>query len=135
MGAPDARRELSSLDPGDHKPTLLDADTDALSRYHVVVWLNGDPHKHVAEMPYHTVLLRWDLPKLADVDGGISQRLREIAQALRNDLHALPGFAAHLSGNSLLKGLLVAFFGLLLAFVLLPRHQWVEASVCRCAPH
>ncbi len=80
-------RELG-LDPGDHQPTLLNADTDALSRYHVLVWLNGDPRKHIPEMPYHTVLLVWDLPKLADADG-VSQRLREIAQALSAEIREL----------------------------------------------
>ena len=69
------------LDVSGLSPRKLDPRT--LSKYHVVIWLNGDPEKHIDEVPYKTVLLVWDLPKIADAkDGRIRQQLNEIVSDL-----------------------------------------------------
>ena len=81
-----ALTEKLGIDVGDLKPTALDVET--LSRYHVVVWLNGDPARVVERMPYETVLLQWSLPKLADGESA-SQQLHAISQALRAEIRDL----------------------------------------------
>lgn len=78
--------EELGIDIGDLTPTKL--DEKALSQYHVIVWLNGDPMQHITEVPYETVLLRWELPKLAGADN-VTKRLREISQALSAEIHDL----------------------------------------------
>lgn len=72
------------LDVSGLAPRKLDEKT--LSKFHVVVWLNGDPHKHIAEMPYKTVLLAWDLPKIADAEAG---DLRKQLNKISNELSSL----------------------------------------------
>jgi len=58
-------------------------DVKALPKFHVVVWLNGDATKHIPHMPYKTVLLTWELPKIADVeDGNLRKKLTEISNEL-----------------------------------------------------
>jgi phosphate transport system protein len=86
--------ELSSLamdmglDAGGLAPTAL--NTKTLSKFHVIVWLNGEPDKHLELRPFQTVLLHWDLPKLADADSGdVRKQLREISQALSNQISEL----------------------------------------------
>ncbi len=85
-------RELETLaselgvDAGEITPTKL--DPASLSDFHVVVWLNGDPSQHIEEMPYETVLLQWDLPKLAGAEN-VSKRLREISNALSAEIRDL----------------------------------------------
>ncbi len=74
------------IDVGDLSPTKFDASS--LSQYHVVVWLNGDPSTHIGELPYETVLLRWELPKFADA-ANISTQLREISNALSAEIRDL----------------------------------------------
>jgi phosphate transport system protein len=74
------------LEVGDLTPTKL--DPSSLSQYHVVVWLNGDPSAHIPNLPYETVLLQWDLPKLADAKN-VATRLREISRALSAEIRDL----------------------------------------------
>jgi phosphate transport system protein len=76
------------LDVGGIAPTDLKAKN--LSKFHVVVWLNGNPGKHIDKMPYQTVLVAWDLPKLADAkDGDVRTQVREIANALSAEIRDL----------------------------------------------
>lgn len=75
------------IDVADLSPRKL--DPERLSKYHAVVWLVGDPARHVERMPFHTVLLRWELPKVGDADSDVRQGVREIANALSAEIREL----------------------------------------------
>ena len=92
--------EELGLDSGDAAPTLLDNGIEALSKYHVVVWLNGDASKHIPRMPYETALLTWELPKLADAwstasRGGAARRPRAELSAAGRGSAGVPAAEDH----------------------------------------
>jgi phosphate transport system protein len=51
----------NSLDGADRQPKPLDLTLDELARYHVIVSLEGDARPHLAEVPFHTLVLEWDV--------------------------------------------------------------------------
>ena len=75
------------LDAAEVAPKKLPS---SLQAYHVVVWLNGDSTHQLKEVPYETVLLHWDLPKLSEAgDAGVEARLRDIGNALSANIREL----------------------------------------------
>ena len=65
------------------KPKALDTSHDALMAYHVVVSLEGQPKSYVANPPFHTSLLEWDIgPIPGDVDE--AQRMSRLEEAYRD---------------------------------------------------
>jgi phosphate transport system protein len=58
--------ERNGLDGGERKPKPLDLTFDELARIHVVVSLQGDARPHLPEIPFHTLLLGWDVGSIPD---------------------------------------------------------------------
>src|SRR5688572_5354769 len=83
--------ERLSLDTTGLGPTPLKADRETLERYHVIVCLTPEASRHIVDVPYATVLLEWDLPKLSDAAPGdtLDARLAEIAKRLGSGIRDL----------------------------------------------
>src|SRR5690606_3605260 len=80
-----------SLDTSRHAPTQLKTDRETLEQFHVIVCLTPEASRHIPDVPYATVLLEWDLPKLSAPDAGdsLDARLAEIAQRLGTEIQEL----------------------------------------------
>lgn len=80
-----------SLDITGLGPTQLKADREALEQYHVIVCLTPEACRHIPDVPYATVLLEWDLPKLSSPDAGgtLDTRLADIAKRLGAEIREL----------------------------------------------
>ena len=79
-----------SLDLAGITPTRLALERDVLAQYDVIVSLGAAARQHLTEVPYATVVLEWDVPKLADVAReAMPLRLREISHYLSNEIHDL----------------------------------------------
>lgn len=80
-----------SLDTTGLAPTPLEADRKTLEQYHVIVCLTPEASRHIPDVPYATVLLEWDLPKLSDpaVGDTLDARLAEIAKRLASEIRDL----------------------------------------------
>jgi phosphate transport system protein len=76
--------EARNLDLKGAEPRKLDAIWDELEEFHVIVSLEGDVRPHIREVPFHTVLLTWDVGGvLGDVDQQRAEAmLEESHQAL-----------------------------------------------------
>lgn len=87
----EAVAESLSLDISGLAPKPLRADRETLEQYHVVVCLTQDASRHIPEIPYATVLLEWDLPRLSDpgVGATLDARLREIVKRLGAEIRDL----------------------------------------------
>ena len=88
------------LDPGDAKPRPLNPKREALQQYHVIVSLGGDLRPHVEEIPFHAVVLEWDLASgLEGLDQERAERLledifKDIASRVRGLMETLRGKGA-----------------------------------------
>lgn len=80
-----------SLDTSGLAPTQLKTDRETLEQFHVIVCLTPEASRHIPDVPYATVLLEWDLPKLSAPDAGdsLDARLAEIAQRLGTEIQEL----------------------------------------------
>lgn len=79
-----------SLDLEGIAPATLALDRDVLGRYDVVVSLGASARRRLTQVPYATVVLDWDVPKLAGVSGeAMPARLRELSRYLSNEIHDL----------------------------------------------
>jgi len=68
----------------------LENEREALEHFHVIVCLTTDAARHIPEVPYATILLEWDLPKLADAgDESIPARLDAISKELSSHIREL----------------------------------------------
>lgn len=87
----DTLAEEFALDLGGLKPKALDPSREHLEAYHVIVCLAPDAARHIPEVPYSTVLLEWDLPRLSDpaVGESLDTRLREITKRLSSEIREL----------------------------------------------
>jgi hypothetical protein len=61
-------------DPRDLKPQLLDASAESLNDYFAVVSLQAGAHEKISELPFHTLLLEWDVGEIPD---GLDQERTE----------------------------------------------------------
>lgn len=76
--------ETASLTP----QGLEDLEGD-LSNYHVIISFGGDIRPHVEEIPFHTVVLEWDLgPPVEDLD---QERAEHVLAAAWDELKARSG--------------------------------------------
>jgi phosphate transport system protein len=75
------------LDLRESQPTLLDTSHAALSEYNVIVSLAPGAREHIAELPFQTVLLEWELPAGSHAESykDISNRMRELMVTLRGE--------------------------------------------------
>jgi len=80
-----------ALDLTGLSPTPLESDRESLEEYHVIVCLSPDARRHIPEVPYSTVLLEWELPRLSDprVAPTLEGRLREITNRLTAQIREL----------------------------------------------
>jgi phosphate transport system protein len=80
-----------SLDLDGLEPVSLSQEREYLSQFDVIVGLVPDVRLHLERVPYTTVLVQWQLPRLADAGRAeaLSQRLRQLSQHLSNEIHDL----------------------------------------------
>ncbi len=83
--------EELSLDLTGLAPSPLTTDRRVLEQYHVIVCLTPDASRRIQEVPYTTVLLEWELPRLSDESAGatLDARLREIVKRLSSEIRDL----------------------------------------------
>jgi phosphate transport system protein len=63
-----------------------------LNDYHVIVGLDPNARKHLIELPFHTVLLQWDIPHPAGMDDvALQNAFRSIATKTTELMEALRG--------------------------------------------
>jgi len=74
--------EARGLDFAGTRPMGVGELRDVLADFAVIVSLEGDPRPHLGEVPFHTVVLEWDV-------GGRSTPLDEVAPRIAAELHAL----------------------------------------------
>ena len=85
------------LDTSRLAPSQLEPIHDELASYFVVVSLVGDPRSHIPEVPFHTVLLEWDLgPSPEGMDQERAEQLlenayKQIAHQVRELMETLRG--------------------------------------------
>ncbi|NHZ73429.1 MAG: phosphate signaling complex protein PhoU [Nitrospirae bacterium] len=88
--------EKNRLDGAERRPKPLDLTVDELGRYHVIVSLEGDARPHLPAVPFHTLLLDWDvgaIPEGLDTERttalleesykNLTFEIRELMEALR----------------------------------------------------
>jgi phosphate transport system protein len=75
------------------RPSTLDFVPEELSRYHVIVSLQGTVKSYIKEIPFHTAALEWDVGTLAnDLDEQqTQQRLEEIYREIALQVRDLMG--------------------------------------------
>ncbi len=92
--------ERHGLDTDDLVPTPLNRQRDALNQFHVIVSLGGDLRPQVEDLPFHAVVLEWDLGgRLEGLDQERAERLledlyKDIASRVRDLMEALRGEGA-----------------------------------------
>jgi phosphate transport system protein len=69
-----------------HKPEQLDAGRESLNDYFAVVSLEPGARSHISELPFHTLLLEWDV---GEIPHGLDQ---ERAQALLEEAYKKVSF-------------------------------------------
>lgn len=98
--AAELRPELAAFmdgrgfDLGEARPDELKPIHDELADYHVIVDLIGTAREHVPEVPFHTVLLRWELPdslRAASSEAEFEQLHAELAPRVRALMETLRG--------------------------------------------
>lgn len=90
--------DRNRLDGEDLEPTALDSIRDRLPSYHVIVSLAGDLRPHLAEIPYSTTVLEWDVGRgpegmdqeraeklLAETTRRIAEEVRKLMETLRGE--------------------------------------------------
>ncbi len=89
---PDAacRRALDDegLDLDEYEPNLLRPVRDVLDDYHVIVGVGADARPHIPELPFHTVLLHWELAPAESATAAlpeIRERVRGLMRTLRGE--------------------------------------------------
>jgi phosphate transport system protein len=73
------------------EPTPLTSAPLPLADYHVIVSLQGDVRTHLPEVPFHTVLLEWDVGSCAE---GMSETRRQITSRLVELMETMRGEGA-----------------------------------------
>ena len=81
------------LDGRDLTPRQLSYTTEELANFHVIVALNSAAAAHIEKVPFHTVLLEFDLPPLpGDLDSERARAwLEEASNGIKDRLHDLMG--------------------------------------------
>jgi phosphate transport system protein len=74
--------EQHGLDFAGATPKEIGALPDGLGEFDLIVSLEGDPRPHLGEVPFHTVVLEWDV-------GGESAPLDEVARSIAAQLQHL----------------------------------------------
>ncbi len=69
-----AYTERKGIEIDDAHPKALSGMSDSLADYHVIVSLQGDAYERLEEVPFHTVLLHWEVGEIAD---GLDQQRTE----------------------------------------------------------
>ena len=80
--------DREGLDLDTYEPVLLQPVRDVLDDYHVIVGVGADAHPQIPELPFHTLLLHWDLPGLSSIDEAlpaVREKVRELMVALRGE--------------------------------------------------
>ena len=81
--------EKHGLDFAGARPTAIADLPDELGDFDLIVSLEGDPRPHLGEIPFHTVVLEWDIGSpsapLDEVARGIAAQLQHLVELLRGD--------------------------------------------------
>ncbi len=89
--------ERHGLDASSLEPSLLEPVHEELASHYVIVSLGSDPRRQIPEVPFHTVLLEWDVgPGPEGMDQERAERLLEetykrIAHHVRELMETLRG--------------------------------------------
>ncbi len=85
-----------NLDLGSLRPSQLDTDYDDLAKHHVIVSLQGDARPHIPDLPFHTVLLHWEVgePTGAVTEEALAQSQKELAHRITLLMETLRGEGA-----------------------------------------
>jgi phosphate transport system protein len=92
--------EANGLDLGDARPTPLASLADRIDDIHVVVSLQDGGRRHLGRIPYHTVLLEWQIayphPESDQqrLEAGLEQGLRTVSVEIGRLLEVLRGEGA-----------------------------------------
>ena len=92
--------EQNGYDCDGVEPTALTAASRPLADYHVIISLQGDPRPHLSEIPFHTVLLEWDVGNCAEavsteqIEQAVGETRREITSRLVQLMETLRGEGA-----------------------------------------
>ncbi len=80
------------FDLSKNRPKQLETSHDMVSEFHVIVGLGTNPEQHIKNVPFHTVLLEWDVadcPQNVDQAGEVyrdlAQRIRELMETLHGE--------------------------------------------------
>jgi phosphate transport system protein len=76
--------EANGYDASDVEPRSLAKLAPSLADYHLIVSLQGDLRPHVAEIPFHTVVLEWNVGACAD--GVTSEKLNQAVDEVRQKI-------------------------------------------------
>lgn len=78
----------------DRKPCRLRPSLESLNEYHVIVSLAGDPMPHLEEVPYHTVVVTWDVGEGGKSDEAMEGLYRDLSTRIRDLMETLRGTRA-----------------------------------------
>lgn len=82
------------LDLQNLTPTRLPTSHDTLAHLHVLVALQSGALEHLSELPFHTVLLEWDLG-LDGEDAPLDDAFKRVSEEVRGLLETLHGDGAN----------------------------------------
>jgi phosphate transport system protein len=80
--------DREGLDLDTYEPVRLQPVRDVLDDYHVIVGVGVDAHPQIPELPFRTVLLRWELPPVEDASAALPilrAKVRELMVTLRGE--------------------------------------------------
>jgi phosphate transport system protein len=86
--APELLTLASELSLDVSGPERLPSSVEELEKYHVIVGLNPGVRGQLKNLPYSTVFLQWDVPRLADAVTGadLHGKLRDLSRELSNQV-------------------------------------------------
>lgn len=83
--------ESKGCDLTDREPQEFDSSHATLNSFHVVVGLNLNPSDHIKDIPFHTVLLRWEVGECPQTEEEASEAYRELVHEIRDLMETLHG--------------------------------------------
>jgi protein-tyrosine-phosphatase len=86
--------EKLGCDLSDQHPEALVTTHDVLSDYHVIVGLDLDPRQHIPEVPFHTVLLEWEVGACPPDEEAAELVYRRLANEITELMETLHGEGA-----------------------------------------
>lgn len=89
--------DANGLDSDSLTPKPFDLTIDELADFHVIVGLGRDVRSHISEIPFHTVLLEWDVGPLPEdldrerTEAHLEEAFKRLAPQIRQLMETLRG--------------------------------------------